>query len=440
MANTDIATRALVIAFKSPLGGKTNAEIQALTGLTKSTINRIYARAIEAGFDPSVKPITIRDEWLRDKPRSGRPSKLGDELTQLVSEKLSTDRYGREKSAGEIADEVSKSGIISISESSIYRTLRANGYSKTKPTRKPGLTKQMKAARLQWCLNHQHWTLEDWKAVIWSDETSIVLNQRRGGYRIWRKPEEALLKSCIRERWKGYSEFMFWGCFTYDRKGPCHAWIPETAAQRKAADIAIQALNDELEPMKRQEWELDNGMGRMGLRNKPGRKPKWKWDEKHGKLTRSGGSGIDWWRYREEIILAKLIPFAKECQKDRPDTVVQEDKAPSHAHWYQDITYNLHEVSRLLWCGNSPDLNAIEPCWFYMKRKTTRKGAPKSRTEGIKTWIGSWQEVPQEVIQRWIERIPRHIQKIIQLEGGNEYKEGRADRKGKPSAAWSMDL
>ena len=31
----------------------------------------------------------------------------------------------------------------------------------------------------------------------------------------------------------------------------------------------------------------------------------------------------------------------------------------------------------------------------------------------------------QQQIQAWIERIPWHIQQIIQLEGGNEYKEGR---------------
>jgi hypothetical protein len=30
----------------------------------------------------------------------------------------------------------------------------------------------------------------------------------------------------------------------------------------------------------------------------------------------------------------------------------------------------------------------------------------------------------QACIQRWIERIPYHIQEIIRLKGGNDYKEG----------------
>jgi hypothetical protein len=29
----------------------------------------------------------------------------------------------------------------------------------------------------------------------------------------------------------------------------------------------------------------------------------------------------------------------------------------------------------MLWPANSPDLNMIEPYWFYIKLKTTEKGA-----------------------------------------------------------------
>ena len=85
-----------------------------------------------------------------------------------------------------------------------------------KPTRKPGLTKAMKKGLLEFCKKQEHWTLEDWKNVIWSDETSVLLGLRRGGYRIWRGADEALVSSCIRERWKGYQEFMFWGCYSYN--------------------------------------------------------------------------------------------------------------------------------------------------------------------------------------------------------------------------------
>jgi hypothetical protein len=54
-----------------------------------------------------------------------------------------------------------------------------------------------------------------------------------------------------------------------------------------------------------------------------------------------------------------------------------------------------------------------------MKRKTTKKGAPKNRTSEEKAWREVWQELEQDRIQAWIERIPRHIREIIRLEGGN---------------------
>ena len=84
-----------------------------------------------------------------------------------------------------------------------------------------------------------------------------------------------------------------------------------------------------------------------------------------------------------KILLPKLIPFAQSCG---PDTLVQEDKAAPHAHHAQQRIYDIHHVSRLLWPGNSPDLNMIEPCWAWMKRETTKKGAPKSRAEAIRVW------------------------------------------------------
>ena len=48
-----------------------------------------------------------------------------------------------------------------------------------------------------------------------------------------------------------------------------------------------------------------------------------------------------------------------------------------------------------------------------------------------KRWLEEWKRLPQRRIQKWIERIPRHIQEILRLEGGNQYKEGREDHDGR---------
>ncbi|KAK4119761.1 hypothetical protein N657DRAFT_536599, partial [Parathielavia appendiculata] len=153
-----------------------------------------------------------------------------------------------------------------------------------------------------------------------------------------------------------------------------------------------------------------------------GKQPEWKWDTKHGKLTRRQGTAVDWYRYQREVVIPKLIPFAKSCG---PDSLVQKDLAPSHAHRAQAAIYDTPCVARLMWCPNAPDLNMIEPCWPYLKRVTTKKGAPKSKKEAQQVWEEAWEDLDQPRIQAWIERIPFHIQEVIRLEGGNEYKEGR---------------
>ena len=415
---TDTVTRAQALTLKAV--GWTNAQIEETTGIPARTLNNIFDKAVKAGFEPSVdgRLGRLSTAHVANAPKASRPRKqeaFEDEVLQQVRR----DRCGRKKSCAQITIELGGR----ISEKTIWRILRKAGMKKTKPTKKPGLTEGMRKDRLAWCLAHESWTLEDWKKVIWSDETSIILGQRRGGYRVWRTPEEKHLRSCIRERWKGYSEFMFWGCFSYDHKGPYHIWRPETSQERKLADADLKEMNKELEPFCHAEWEITKPMSRLRLdRRNPGRVPEWKWTKANGKLTRGKGKGIDWYRYQKQVLLPKLIPFAKRCGADFQ---VQEDNAPAHAHRANVTLMNMMDVIRLFWCPNSPDLNMIEPTWFYLKRQTTKYGAPQSRKAAEQAWKKAWRELPQSKIRQWVERIMHHIKEVIRCEGGNEYKEGR---------------
>jgi hypothetical protein len=433
---SDLAIRAIIVFLKSPFGGAKSAKAiheqlflsaEPSQSLSISQINRIYKRACDNGFNPLSPNIIIKDEWLEDKVRAGRPQKsASNEVKAAVEKLIITNRSTREKTCADIAYLISTELGISLSPPTIWRTLKLLKFKKTKPTRKPGLTKKMRIARFNFAKAHEHWTLEDWKCVIWTDETAVVIGHRRGGWRLWRRKDEAYVYSAIRPRWAGYMEFMFWGCFSYDKKGPYHIWKSETAAQKKAAEITIATLNTEREPELKEEWELNTAMSRAGLRNKPGIKPTWQFNKKSGKLVREKGKGgIDWWRYQQEIIVPKLIPFAKECMVERPNTLVQEDGAPSHAHHAQERVYKFARVAHLLWPGNSPDLNAIEPAWFWMKKNTTKNGPAEKKVQAEERWIEWWDRLPQTQIQAWIERIPHHITEIIRLNGGNEYKEGR---------------
>ena len=281
----------------------------------------------------------------------------------------------------------------------------------------------MKQKRLDFCLKYRNF---DWRDVIWTDETSVVLGHRRGRVRVWRRPDERDNIHCIRRRWKGVKEFMFWGCFPYYEKGPCHIWKDETMAEKKAAIKDLEARNAVIEETNRRMQEITSGVQRIGLRNKPGTKPKWKHTKENGAFvrTKSSKGGIDWYRYQEVILKKKLLPFAKRHTLSYPNTIVQEDGASCHTSDYNKPVFDLWQIKKLLWPGNSPDLNAIEPTQWWMKQKTTKRGAPTSKKELQKKWLECWEELDQERIQRWVNRIKTYIKEIIRLKGGNKYIEG----------------
>jgi transposase len=271
--------------------GFTAAAIEEKLGIPVRTVRKIRKRAEDRGFNPS-KDARILEHHVQDGQRTGRPKEIDSSVEAALLASVRRDRNGREKSSEVLAYEQS------ISQSSALRILHKYGLNNVKPTRKPGLNKAQRAARLAFCLAHQHWTLEDFKNVIWSDETSVIMGQRRGTVRIWRAPDEAFDATVIRNRWKGFLEFMFWGCFSYDKKGPCHIWHPETAAMKEKAQQEIDALNTAREQELKTEWELTNGLRRLRVtRNVRGSKPVWRFNIKTGKLVRRKGNGIDWYRY-----------------------------------------------------------------------------------------------------------------------------------------------
>ena len=84
---------------------------------------------------------------------------------------------------------------------------------------------------------------------------------------------------------------MFWGVFSWWEKGPCHIWKDKTAKEKKAAQHDLKTRNSLTEVAHCTAWELETGMARLGLRNKPGRKPIWKYTEANGAAVRKKGKG-----------------------------------------------------------------------------------------------------------------------------------------------------
>ncbi|KAI1524045.1 transposase, partial [Pyrenophora tritici-repentis] len=145
-SHTDSFTRAIIVTLKSRFVGKSTSQISEILGISPRTIDAIFSRACLRGFEPNGPTLKVLPEHLEDAPRSGRPRKQ-EAIHEPTVDKVRRDRYGREKSCADIAGDLSLYGY-DVSPTTVWRVLKAAGYKKTKPTRKPGLTKKMRQDRL----------------------------------------------------------------------------------------------------------------------------------------------------------------------------------------------------------------------------------------------------------------------------------------------------
>ncbi len=107
-----------------------------------------------------------------------------------------------------------------ISECTIYRTLKQMGYSSRRPHRVPLLSAKNRKW-LQFAQAHQNWKIEDWKNVAWSDESRFLQQHSDGRVRVWRKEHESMDPSCrVSMVQAGGGGVMVWGRFFWHTFGP----------------------------------------------------------------------------------------------------------------------------------------------------------------------------------------------------------------------------
>ncbi|KAG1492878.1 hypothetical protein G6F46_012749 [Rhizopus delemar] len=85
---------------------------------------------------------------------------------------------------------------MSVSDSTVHRVLKKAGFIAFVKPQKPLLQwlpkpfAQNIMKRLQWAKSHQHWTVDDWKRIIFSDETKVNRFASDGKAYAWKLPNE----------------------------------------------------------------------------------------------------------------------------------------------------------------------------------------------------------------------------------------------------------
>ncbi|PYH40923.1 uncharacterized protein BP01DRAFT_307091, partial [Aspergillus saccharolyticus JOP 1030-1] len=83
----------------------------------------------------------------------------------------------------------------------VYYILKKYSFKLVKPTKKPGLTPEIKKRRLEFCL----YGLKD---LIFTDKTIVYIDQYCGTQRIWYYTYKKYKVLCIQYCWKSKADFM----------------------------------------------------------------------------------------------------------------------------------------------------------------------------------------------------------------------------------------
>ena len=100
-----------------------------------------------------------------------------------------------------------------------------------------------------------------------------------------------------------------------------------------------------------------------------------------------------------------------------------QDKAGPHASkkTIQFLKYN--QIRLQSWPGNSPDLNPIENAWHLLKARLRKRfqdpwKRPHSQAEWIRAAQEEWDRIPQKLLNKLVDSVPRRIAACIKACGG----------------------
>ena len=318
--------------------GAKGVEIAAEVGHPKTTISTVIKRFERFGA-------------VEGEKSSGRPRKLSERSVRVVQRTLVADRRQT------LADITNKSGF-DAGCSTIRKALHEVGFYNRIAAKKPFLSDAHRRRRLGFASKHRNWTSEEWKNVIWTDESTFEVGKSSRQITVWRKSNERYKLDCLTPTFKsGRTSVMVWGAFTATHKLPLIAMPP---GRRTAIDFV-------------------------------------------------------------EIVYDGVLGPFLDAHEDASGLVLMEDGAPVHwskapATWREN-----HQIQKLEWPPNSPDLNPIENLWKVLKDRVQKRCRPKNQSE---MWPGveaEWMAIPQSRLESLVASMPERIKAVLHTRGGHTH-------------------
>lgn len=296
----------------------------------------------------------LRTQFLAHlkKQPSGRPGILSKTDKHAITRKLLS---GNLKTGKETLKYLQGVGVP-ISYSCVLDNLQKLGFKSKKKAKKPHLTAKQKAARYKWAKAHANWTVDDWKRVIFSDETKINLWNSDGIRYCWIRNGQELQPFHLEPTVKhGGGSLMFWGCMTWRGLGYGCQIYDGTMKKHDYIQILDTTFKDTLGHYK---YYLD-------------------------------------------------------------DFIFQHDNDPKHTAKATRMYLEESGIDVLPWPAQSADLNPIEHVWNYLKVQIgARERRPTSIHELWNVVLEEWEKVPLDFIRKLIESMPRRVAAVLKAKGG----------------------
>jgi hypothetical protein len=149
-------------------------QISSRTGLSPSTLSRIHNKHC-----PEVP-----------KGAGGCPKKLSENDIRYATRLIST---GQAENAVQVTRTLREVTNKTFSAQTVRNHMKTAGMKAVVKKKRPLLSKRHIRERWDYAIAHQHWTVEDWKRVVWSDETKINRLGSDGRKWIWKKSGQGLI-------------------------------------------------------------------------------------------------------------------------------------------------------------------------------------------------------------------------------------------------------
>lgn len=176
-------------------GGQSQSGVARALNVSQSTISRLWDRFQRTGSSaPAV--------------RSGRPR-----VTTPAQDRYIRLRHLRNRFLSASSTARALPGNHRISDQTVRNRLHESGLRAYRPLQGNVLTRRHRVARLQWATQHLRWSVRNnWRHVVFSDESHFLLQPHDGRRRVYRRVNERYHQQAVDEAPPhGGGGVMVWG-------------------------------------------------------------------------------------------------------------------------------------------------------------------------------------------------------------------------------------